>query len=168
MSADHDPQRVAEAIREQLKDLQLDYVDLYLLHWPLSPPFQVCPSTLRGRFPRDVPGCSWALMVTNLVVQGTWRAMEKLVDEGLVKSIGLSNFSVKKLKDVQSWARIQPAVNQVSTLSSIGWTLEHSWRSSLQCCMPAGGSARVPPQCCPRQVLRGNCKSSLSIWRCAS
>ena len=39
--------------------------------------------------------------------------MEKLVDEGLVKSIGISNFSVPKTKDLQSYARIQPAVNQV-------------------------------------------------------
>ena len=45
--------------------------------------------------------------------QETWQELEKLVDAGLVKSIGISNFSVKKTKEVQSYARIQPAVNQV-------------------------------------------------------
>jgi diketogulonate reductase-like aldo/keto reductase len=47
--------------------------------------------------------------------QETWQAMEKLIDEGLVKSIGISNFSVKKVEDLLKYARFTPAVNQVGT-----------------------------------------------------
>ena len=46
-------------------------------------------------------------------MQKTWKQMEQLVDEGLVKSIGISNFSVKKIQDLLKYARIKPAVNQV-------------------------------------------------------
>lgn len=46
-------------------------------------------------------------------VQDTWQQMEKLVEEGLVKSIGISNFSVKKVEDLLQYAKIAPAVNQV-------------------------------------------------------
>lgn len=52
-------------------------------------------------------------MIIQWRVQDTWQAMEKLVDEGLVKSIGISNFSVPKTKELQSYARIKPVVNQV-------------------------------------------------------
>lgn len=48
-----------------------------------------------------------------LPLQDTWQEMEKLVDDGLVKSIGISNFSCKKMDDLLSYARIQPAANQV-------------------------------------------------------
>ena len=46
-------------------------------------------------------------------MQDTWQEMEKLVDDGLVKSIGISNFSCKKVDDLLSYARIQPAAIQV-------------------------------------------------------
>lgn len=46
-------------------------------------------------------------------IQDTWQQMEKLVEEGLVKSIGISNFSVKKVEDLLQYAKIPPAVNQV-------------------------------------------------------
>ena len=46
-------------------------------------------------------------------MQDTWQQMEKLVEEGLVKSIGISNFSVKKIEDLLQHAKIVPAVNQV-------------------------------------------------------
>jgi diketogulonate reductase-like aldo/keto reductase len=48
-----------------------------------------------------------------LYSQATWQQMEKLVEEGLVKSIGISNFSVKKIEDLLQYAKIKPAVNQV-------------------------------------------------------
>ena len=46
-------------------------------------------------------------------IQDTWQQMEKLVEEGLVKTIGISNFSVKKIADLLQYAKITPAVNQV-------------------------------------------------------
>ena len=49
----------------------------------------------------------------SMLSQDTWQQMEKLVEEGLVKSIGISNFSVKKIEDLLQYAKIVPAVNQV-------------------------------------------------------
>eukprot|EP00891_Asterochloris_glomerata_P005337 jgi/Astpho2/5337/Aster-05888 len=90
-NAHHKPEEVARACRQTLKDLQLEYLDLYLIHWPVT----------AGDKMMDPP------------IQDTWEAMEKLVDEGLVKSIGVSNFSCKKLGDLLKVARIKPAVDQV-------------------------------------------------------
>ena len=56
----------------------------------------------------------WADQQTHLMWQDTWKAMETTVDMGLVKSIGISNFSSKKTDDWFGDARIQPAINQVS------------------------------------------------------
>lgn len=53
------------------------------------------------------------LMAKMHLLQETWAELEKLVDQGLVKTLGISNFSVVKTKEVQGFARIQPAVNQV-------------------------------------------------------
>lgn len=84
--------RVRGACLKTLKDLQLNYLDLYLIHWPYS-----------GR-----PGPSVAPPLA-----ATWAAMEALVDEGLVRAIGVSNFSVKKTAALIEGARVVPAVNQV-------------------------------------------------------
>ena len=83
-------------------DLQLDYVDLFLVHWPLK--------TKRGSgFLGLKPGEVMAIDQKEL-----WQAMESCVDAGLTKSIGVSNWSIKKLEELLALARIPPAVNQVS------------------------------------------------------
>lgn len=58
----------------------------------------------------DMPTCSVEPL---RVLQKTWKQMEQLVEEGLVKSIGISNFSVQKIQDLLKYAKIKPAVNQV-------------------------------------------------------
>ncbi|PSC70237.1 low CO2-induced aldose reductase isoform B [Micractinium conductrix] len=89
---DHDPNRVGAACKESLSRLGLDHLDLYLMHWPVT-----------GR-----PGPA-----VDPPLSDTWRAMEGLVRSGLARSIGVSNFSVKKLEGVLAGAQIPPAVNQV-------------------------------------------------------
>jgi len=99
--------RVEEAIDLSLKNLGLDYVDLYLMHWPiaLNPngSHPLIPLRLDGS--RDIQK-EWDFTKT-------WSLMEKLIKSGKAKSIGVSNFSVHNLKILLKSAEIQPAVNQV-------------------------------------------------------
>ena len=89
----HAKESVRPALVKILKNLRTDYLDLLLIHWPVA-------GTNAG-----------ATVMPS--IQETWQAMEALVREGLVRSIGLSNFSAKKIDAVLSYASIPPAVNQV-------------------------------------------------------
>uniref|UniRef100_A0A6P8HG52 alcohol dehydrogenase (NADP(+)) n=1 Tax=Actinia tenebrosa TaxID=6105 RepID=A0A6P8HG52_ACTTE len=100
----HDPNDVLGACKETLKDLQLEYLDLYLIHWPIS--FQDGDN----KFPKDDAG---RVIYAYHDPCDTWKAMEKLVEEGLVKSIGLSNFNSKQVDDICAVAKIKPSVNQI-------------------------------------------------------
>ena len=96
---------VAGAFRKSLKDLQMDYLDCYLVHWPFPnyhPPG--CDGDTRN--PDSRPYNHEKFMAT-------WREMEKLVDEGLVRHIGTSNVTIPKLKLILRDARIKPAVNEM-------------------------------------------------------
>lgn len=88
-----------------LKDLQLDYLDLYLVHWPF-PNYHAPGVSVDSRDPHAVP-----YIHANYLK--TWRQMERLVDAGLVRHIGTSNMSIPKLKLVLRDARIKPAANEM-------------------------------------------------------
>ena len=82
------------AFDKTLSDLELDYLDLYLIHWPI---------------PRKHDD-DWQQLNRE-----TWRAMEKLYREGRVRAIGVSNFMPDRLADLIQFNEIVPAVNQVET-----------------------------------------------------
>ncbi|XP_051131953.1 NADPH-dependent aldo-keto reductase, chloroplastic-like isoform X2 [Andrographis paniculata] len=96
---DHDPEDVPVALERVLEGLQLDYVDLYLIHWPLKMKKGYIGFDPHNFLPTDIPA--------------TWKAMEALYDSGKARAIGVSNFTVKKLGDLLETARVVPAVNQV-------------------------------------------------------
>ncbi|KAJ8263073.1 hypothetical protein COCON_G00155300 [Conger conger] len=100
----HHPDDVESACRLSLAHLGLDYLDLYLMHWPMA--FQ------RGTevMPRNADG---SIRYADTHYRDTWKAMEALVDLGLVKAIGLSNFNARQIDDVLSMANHKPVVNQV-------------------------------------------------------
>ncbi|CAM6115805.1 unnamed protein product [Calypogeia fissa] len=95
------PDKVKPALLQTLNELGLDYLDLYLVHWPIytTENAGIPPKSKEEVLPYDIVG--------------TWKAMESLVKEGLVKIIGVSNFSVPKLEILLKEATILPAVHQV-------------------------------------------------------
>ncbi|KAM4119878.1 hypothetical protein ACJW30_03G092400 [Castanea mollissima] len=92
---------VLPAIQQTLKNLKLEYIDLYLVHWPVSvkPGEYELPVKKKDLLPIDI--------------KSVWEAMEECQKLGLAKSIGVSNFSCKKLETLLATAQIPPAVNQV-------------------------------------------------------
>ena len=93
------------SLAQSLKDLRLDYLDLFLVHWPF-PNHHDKGVSVDSRDPHAVPYVHENFMKT-------WRQMERLVDMGLVKAIGTSNVSIAKLKLILRDARIKPAVNEM-------------------------------------------------------
>mmetsp|Transcript_36305 Transcript_36305/g.79274 ORF Transcript_36305/g.79274 Transcript_36305/m.79274 type:complete len:319 (+) Transcript_36305:54-1010(+) len=102
----HSAEAVKPALMESLQALKLEYLDLYLIHWPVS----FVLNAEKQHMPQNEDG---SVQYANVPFEETWREMEKLVDEGLVKAIGISNFNSKQVDEVMSFARIPPAVNQV-------------------------------------------------------
>ncbi|AES89308.1 methylecgonone reductase [Medicago truncatula] len=97
---------VLPALKSTLKNLGLGYVDLYLIHWPV-------------RLKQDVEGHNFKGEDTiPFDIKGTWESMEDCYRLGIAKSIGVSNFGIKKLSMLLENAEIAPAVNQVEMNSS--------------------------------------------------
>ncbi|KAJ1438643.1 NADP-dependent oxidoreductase domain [Sesbania bispinosa] len=98
---------VLPALKTTLQKLGLEYVDLYLIHWPvrLKPEAQEIINMKKEN-------------VIPIDMKGTWEAMEECYRLGLAKSIGVSNFGIKKLTHLLENATIPPTVNQVEMSSS--------------------------------------------------
>ena len=101
----HQEQDVIPACQNSLADLQLDYLDLYLVHWPF-PNYHAPGVGADSRDPHAKPYIHGDFM-------RTWRKMEELVDMGLVRQIGTSNMTIPKLELVLRDAKIKPACNEM-------------------------------------------------------
>lgn len=101
----HGETDVIPSYRQSLADLQLEYLDLYLVHWPF-PNYHPPGCDVHTRNAESKPYIHENFM-------RTWRKMEELVDLGLVRHIGTSNMTIPKLKLVLRDARIRPAVNEM-------------------------------------------------------
>ena len=101
----HHPDDVEGACRKTLADLGLDYLDLYLMHFPVA--FQ------RGEVMNPLKENGDIEFDETIHPTETWLAMENLVDKGLVRSIGVSNFNSVQIQDIIDKGSIVPAINQV-------------------------------------------------------
>lgn len=99
----HLPKDVEPALQQSLNDLQLDYLDLYLVHWPVA--FK--PGVPNPEKPEDY------LTPQEAPINETWNAMTAVKQKGLAKHIGVSNFSKQKLEDLLSKTEEVPEMNQV-------------------------------------------------------
>lgn len=102
-NSDHAPERVEIAIRKSLHDLQLDYLDLYLMHWPIAfkPGYEQAKTVEEQASLDEIP------------LEVTWKAMVEMKKLGLTKHVGVSNFNIPKLNKLSADSGIKPEVNQV-------------------------------------------------------
>ncbi|TYK24925.1 aldose reductase [Cucumis melo var. makuwa] len=117
--SDLSPNRVRIGLNNALQELQVDYLDLLLIHWP----FHLKEGASRP--PKEGE-------VLDLDMEGVWREMEKLVKENLVRDIGISNFTLKKLDNLLSFAQTMPSVCQME--------MHPGWRNDkmLEACKKNG------------------------------
>ena len=99
----HTPEDVQPELEATLSDLRLDYLDLFLIHWPVALKkgvgFPLSPEKM--------------VSLDDLPLEATWGAMESLVDKGLCRHLGVSNCSQTKLQSLMAGAKLKPELNQV-------------------------------------------------------
>ena len=128
---------VESALEKTLKELKTNYVDLYLLHWPFR--FSLSPS----QFPVPV---SERLGYNIEEIGKIWKILERLVDEGKIRSLGVSNFSVKKIKELLSVARHPVTCNQLESHIYLQQAKVIDWHKErgivVTCYCPLGNPSR--------------------------
>lgn len=112
-NTDHNKDNVEKACKKTLSDLDLKYLDLYLMHWGVAiPPNEKLLDNPQGRLAPQLDK-NGVLITEKISIRETWEAMEELIEVGLVKAIGVANFTAPMLIDLLSYAKIKPAVNQI-------------------------------------------------------
>ncbi|CAL7938554.1 unnamed protein product [Xylocopa violacea] len=100
----HRPDLVEPAIKKSLSDLGLEYLDLYLIHWPIA------YKEGDDLFPKNADD---SIILSNADYVDTWKAMEALQSKGLAKNIGVSNFNSEQIERVLKNCTIKPVTNQI-------------------------------------------------------
>jgi D-xylose reductase len=114
-NTNHARERVRLACERSLRDLRLDYLDLYLIHFPIALEFVPPDKRYPAGWFHDPDAPEPRMKPARVPIAETWRAMEELVRAGLVRNIGVCNFNVALLRDLASYAEIPPAVLQVES-----------------------------------------------------
>lgn len=111
----HRREHVEAACKRSLSDLGLEYLDLYLIHFPISLKFVPFETRYPPEWVHDPDGdeSTKKMIVDPVPYRETWEAMEALVEKGLARDIGVSNVTCSAIMDLLSYAKIRPSVNQV-------------------------------------------------------
>ncbi|WP_339770754.1 aldo/keto reductase [uncultured Paraglaciecola sp.] len=111
----HAKEHVQQAIERSLADLQLDYLDLYLIHFPIAQPFVAFDDRYPPEWITDPSAENPKMELAPVPLYQTWQAMEALVEKGLTKEIGVCNYNTGLLNDLMAYAKIKPAMLQVES-----------------------------------------------------
>jgi D-xylose reductase len=109
----HSRQHVRPALERSLRDLGLDYLDLYLIHFPIALRFVPFHMSYPPEWIFDPAAAQPRMEPVHVPIAETWGAMEALEEAGLIRNIGVCNFGCSLLRDLRSYAKVRPAVLQV-------------------------------------------------------
>lgn len=109
----HAPEHVEEACRKTLADLQLECLDLYLIHFPIALEYVPIGERYPPEWLRDPHAAQPVMKPAPVPLYQTWMAMEALVEKGLVNRIGVCNYNSALLHDLMSYAQVKPAMLQI-------------------------------------------------------
>ncbi|KAJ6653264.1 hypothetical protein lerEdw1_009428 [Lerista edwardsae] len=137
----HAPEDVKPALLETLRLLRVKYLDLYLMHSPMA------NKNVKGDL---LPQKDGKILQCDIDYVDTYKAMEKLVDEGLVKGIGVANFNKCQLERLLSVCRIKPDVLQVTS----GGPFYQEW----EYCYSGGRDGHLGASCVERHVYQTQCE----------
>lgn len=111
----HSPEHVKPALEKILADLNLDYLDSFLIHFPIAQAFVPFETRYPPEWFYDPEADNPTMKLAQVPLADTWRAMEDLVHQGLVKRIGVCNYNSGLLHDLMSYATIKPAELQIES-----------------------------------------------------
>ena len=111
----HRPEHVRAACEKSLSDLKLDYLDLYLIHFPISLKYVDIESRYPPEWIYEPESAKPTMEIDPVPLFETWKAMEELQRSGLVKRIGVCNYSAALLHDLMAYAEIKPAMLQIES-----------------------------------------------------
>ncbi len=111
----HRPEHVEAACRKSLSDLGVEYLDLYLIHFPISLQFVDFEERYPPEWFYDPAVAEPKMQIDPVPLSDTWKAMEVLHTSGLAKNIGVCNYNSALLHDLMAYAQIKPAMLQIES-----------------------------------------------------
>ncbi|KZF19747.1 aldo/keto reductase family protein [Xylona heveae TC161] len=139
----HEPEEVEWSFNNSLKNFGLDYIDLYLVHWPIA----------AEKDEHNMPkiGADGKYIIKKELTENpepTWRAMEKIYKSGKARAIGVSNWTIEGLEKLFKFAEVKPMVNQIEIHpflpndELVDWCFKHGVMPSAY--SPLGSQNQVP------------------------